>query len=76
MFNIKTKIKELARTAVVVAEEELLSGTQKKALAIEFVVSNIPVASVFKKFIAKVLANFIDDAIELALKQMKSFTEA
>jgi hypothetical protein len=74
MFNLKTKIKELAKVAVVLAEEELSSaaGKQKKALAVEFVISNLPIP--FKKLISKLLAGFIDDAIEFALKQMKSFS--
>ena len=60
--------------AVVIAEEELISNKDKKTMAIEFVVSNIPLASPFRKFIAKILAGFIDDAIEFAVKQMKNFS--
>ncbi len=75
MFNFKTKIKELARMAVVIAEEELISGKDKKQMAIEFVVSNIPIASPFRKFIARILAKFIDEAIEFAVGQMKTFAK-
>ncbi len=75
MFNLKTKIKELAKIAVVIAEEELADclGQDKKAMAIEFVVSNLPIP--FKRFFAKLLAAFIDEAIEFAVKQMKNFAE-
>ena len=46
MFSkLKVKIKELAKTAVKLAEEKLGSnkGKEKKEMAINFVVSNIPV---------------------------------
>ncbi|MDR1168828.1 MAG: hypothetical protein LBK53_08095 [Heliobacteriaceae bacterium] len=77
MFNLKKRIKDLARTAVVLAEEELggETGRRKKAAAIEYVVSNIPVPALFRSLIAGFLAGFIDDAIEFAVEQMKTFAK-
>ena len=74
MFNkVKTAIKELAKTAVFMAEEALGSkaGKEKKAMALEFVISNIPVIAPFKTIIAGLLSKFIDDAIEFAVARMK-----
>ena len=77
-INIKKTIKELAKTAVVLAEETLgsESGKQKKVMAIEYVVSNIPVISPFKKIITNLLSKFIDEAIEFAVEHMKTFSQA
>ncbi len=76
-INIKKTIKELANTAVLLAEEQLSgeSGKQKKIMAINYVVSNIPVLLPFKKVVVCLLEKFIDDAIEFAVKQMKNFAQ-
>jgi len=76
-INIKKTIKELAKTAVIIAEETLgsESGKQKKAMAIEYIISNIPVISPFKTIIANLLSKFIDEAIEFAVEHMKTFSE-
>lgn len=72
--NLKVKIKELAKTAVIVAEKELGSnkGQQKKKLAIEYIVKYIPVPSLFKNFVSLILSSFIDDAVEFAVLCMEA----
>ena len=75
MFKtIKETIKELAYSAVVMAETALGtgSGQDKKNMAIEFVVSRIPVIQPFKSIIAIILSKFIDTAVEQAVIYMKS----
>ena len=70
--NIKATIKEVSITAVKAAEEALGSnkGKQKKAMAINYIVSKIPVASPFQRLVAMLLSSFIDDAVELAVQLM------
>lgn len=72
--NLKTKITELAYTAVTIAEETLSSSTgqQKKTAAVEYVISMLPVAAPFKGIITFVLSKFIDEAIEKAVEYMKN----
>ena len=55
------------------AEEELGSnkGKEKKAMAIEYIVSNLPVAYPFNKLIGILLSSFIDDTIEFAVQYLK-----
>lgn len=75
MFDkIKETIKELAKTAVLKAEEALGSnkGQQKKEMAIKYVVDRLPVPSFLKTVISVLLSSFIDDAIELAVEYMKN----
>ncbi len=75
MFGkLKETIKELAKTAVVKAEETLGSqkGQEKKAMAIEYIVSHIPVFAPLKPLISMLLSSFIDDAVEFAVEYMKS----
>lgn len=71
--NLKSKIKEIALTAVEIAEETLGSqkGKEKKEMAINYIVENIPVIAPFKKLIALLLSSFIDDAVEFAVQFMK-----
>ena len=71
--NIKSQIKEIALTAVQIAEETLGSqkGKEKKEMAINYIVENIPVIAPFKKLIALLLSSFIDDAVEFAVQFMK-----
>ncbi len=75
-FFIKTKNKiiELAKNAVLVAESELGSGKgqEKKKLAINYVLKNLPVSSLIKSVISILLSSFIDDAIEVAVEYMKT----
>ena len=72
--NIKSKITELAKNAVMVAEAELgsESGQKKKKLAINYVVNNLPTSEFVKSIIAIFLSGFIDDAIETAVIYFKS----
>lgn len=71
--NFKVKIKKLAKTAVLLAEETLGSnkGKEKKAMAIKYVVDRIPVPSAFKTLISFIFSSFIDDAIEFAVEYME-----
>ena len=72
----KTKIKELAKNAVLVAEEELGSwkGQEKKKLAIEYVLKNLPISNFLKSIISILLSSFIDDAIEISVNYMKTLS--
>lgn len=79
MFSdLKVTITELAYAAVNMAEETLesASGREKKAAAIEYIVSMLPMASVFKGLVSVVLSKFIDEAVEKAVKYMKSVKNA
>ena len=74
MFKkLKAKIKEIAISAVFKAEETLGSnkGKEKKAMAIQYVISNIPLIAPLQKLIAMLLSSFIDDAVEFAVQYMK-----
>ena len=75
--NLKSKIKEIAVAAVEFAEETLGSnkGKQKKEMAVQYIVSRIPVIQPFKTLIAILLSSFIDDAVEFAVQYMKSVKE-
>lgn len=75
--NLKSKIKEIAVAAVEFAEETLGSnkGKQKKEIAVQYIVSRIPVIQPFKTLIAMLLSSFIDDAVEFAVQYMKSVRE-
>lgn len=72
----KTKIKELAENAVLVAEAELGSGKgqEKKKLAIEYVLKNLPISNFLKSIISILLSSFIDDAIEISVNYMKTLS--
>jgi hypothetical protein len=72
----KTKIKELAKNAVLVAEAELGSGKgqEKKKLAIEYVLKKLPISNFLKSIISILLSSFIDDAIEISVNYMKTLS--
>lgn len=72
----KTKIKELAKNAVLVAEAELGSGKgqEKKKLAIEYVLKNLAISNFLKSIISILLSSFIDDAIEISVNYMKTLS--
>lgn len=72
----KTRIKELAKNAVLVAEAELGSGKgqEKKKLAIEYVLKNLPISNFLKSIISILLSSFIDDAIEISVNYMKTLS--
>lgn len=71
--NLKETIKKISIQAVKIAEETLGSnkGKEKKKMAIEYIVSNLPIAYPFNKLIGMLLSSFIDDAIEFAVEYMK-----
>jgi len=70
--NLKAKIREIAISVVRLAEETLGSnkGKEKKALAIEYIVSHLPIVAPLQKLIAMLLSSFIDDAVEFAVHYM------
>ncbi|MBQ2610945.1 hypothetical protein IJF81_00980 [bacterium] len=74
MLYIKAQIKNLAKIAVEKMEEEMKSqsGKAKKTAAINFIISNLPVAAWFKPIIELFLSHFIDDAVEFAVAYMKT----
>ncbi len=74
LFNVEKIIIDLAKNAVLVAEEELGSGTgkQKKEMAIKYIVSNLPFSSMTQSLIAIFLSRFIDSAVEISVKYMNS----
>lgn len=71
--NLKQTIKKISIQAVQIAEETLGSnkGKEKKQMAIEYIVSNLPIAYPFNKFIGMLLSSFIDDAVEFAVQYIK-----
>ena len=72
--NLKNQIKELARNAVYVAEAELGSGKgqEKKKMAIDYVVKNLPFSNLVKNIISIILSGFIDDVVEISVKLMNN----
>lgn len=74
--NVKNKIKELAKKAVIVAESELGSGQgqEKKKLAIQYIVNRLPFPTVIKTIISVLLSSFIDDVVELSVDYMNSLS--
>lgn len=71
--NIKQTITDLAYTAVNMAEQSMdtVTGQDKKTMAIEYVVSMLPIFQPLKSIIVVLLSKFIDEAIEQAVKYMK-----
>ena len=76
--NLKNKIKELAKKAVVLAEEKLGSGQgqAKKKMAIEYVISYLPFSPVIKSVLSVLLSGFIDDVIEISVDYMNSMPKS
>ena len=75
MFSqIKLQIKDLARNSVLVAESELGSGRgqEKKKMAINYIVKNLPFSSLVKQIISIFLSGFIDNVVESAVTYMNS----
>jgi hypothetical protein len=72
--NLKSTITELAYAAVNMAEETLDSATgrEKKAAAIEYIVSMLPLISPLRGLISIILSKFIDETIEKAVTYMNS----
>lgn len=76
--NLKKQIKELARNAVLVAETELGSnkGKEKKQLAINYILKNLPISGIFKHIVAILLSGFIDDVVEISVAYMNSLPKS
>lgn len=76
--NLKKQIKELARNAVLVAETELGSnkGKEKKQLAINYILKNLPISEIFKQIVAILLSGFIDDVVEISVAYMNSLPKS
>ena len=72
--NLKEAIKKVSVQAVKLAEETLGSnkGQEKKKMAIEYIISKLPIPFPFNKFIGILLSSFIDDAVEFAVQYMKT----
>lgn len=75
--NIKKQKKELAKNAVLKAEQELGSGKgqQKKRVAIDYVLKNLPIPEFMKMIVSVILSSFIDDSIELAVSYINSLSK-
>lgn len=75
--NIKKQIKELAKNAVLNAEQELGSGKgqQKKRVAIDYILKNLPIPEFMKMIVSVILSSFIDDSIELAVSYINSLSK-
>lgn len=75
--NIKKQIKELAKNAVLKAEQELGSGKgqQKKRVAIDYILKNLPIPEFMKMIVSVILSSFIDDSIELAGSYINSLSK-
>lgn len=76
--NIKKKITDLAYTAVNMAEQSMdtTTGQEKKNIAIEYVVSMLPIFQPAKSIIVMLLSKFIDEAIEHSVTYMKEVKNA
>lgn len=76
--NVKKQIKELAKNAVMAAEAQLGSGhgQEKKKMAIDYVLKNLPFPDFIKTIISVLLSSFIDDVVELAVSYMKSLQKS
>lgn len=76
--NIKQNITDLAYAAVNMAEKsiETTTGQEKKVMAIEYVVSMLPVFQPLKGLVIMLLSEFIDEAIEQSVKYMKEIKNA
>jgi hypothetical protein len=75
MLNkLKTKIKELAKIAVVIAEETLGSnkGKQKKKMAVEYITNKLPIPTPFKSIVIFMLSSFIDETVDFAVECMNT----
>ena len=74
--NIKKIVTELAKNAVIVAEQELGSGKgkQKKQMAINYIIEHLPFSAFVKNLISIFLSKFIDDVIETIVAQISVST--
>ena len=74
-IKLKKAIQIIAKQAVYLAEKTLGGGDGyiKKQMALEYIISNMPVCVPFKRLVARLLAKFIDETIEFAVSNLKSF---
>jgi len=72
--NLKTQITELAYSAVNIAEQSMdtKTGQDKKNLAIEYIVSMLPILPPLKTVTVILLSKFIDEAVEQAVKYLNA----
>lgn len=72
--NLKNKITELAYAAVNMAEETLSTSTgqDKKAAAVDYIISMLPIPIILRSIVSAILSKFIDEAVENAVKYMKN----
>ncbi len=75
--KLKNIIIELAKSAVLQAENVLGSGNgkQKKDMAINYIIEHLPFSNLTKKIIVIFLSHFIDDAIEISVLYLKSLPD-
>ena len=74
--KIKAIIKNLAKNAVMIAEEELGSGNgqAKKQIAIEYIINNLPFSEPIKRIISFLLSKMIDELVESAVEWLHNQT--
>lgn len=74
---IKQRIKQIAQSAVAIAEKTLGSSTgrEKKKMAVEYVIEHLPFSPFINGLIAFVLSGFIDNAVEYAVVYMNSLNK-
>lgn len=75
--KIKNIIKNLAKNAVLIAEEEFGSGNgqAKKQMAIEYIVKNLPFTDPIRKILSFLLSKMIDELIESSVEWLHSQKE-
>ena len=71
------QIKALAPEAIEFAENQIGAGrgVEKKELAINYILKLLPLPNFLNPILAKLLANLLDNAIELALRKAKAHTK-
>lgn len=72
--DLKTTIKQLAQSAVAIAEKTLGSSTgqEKKKMAITYITEHLPFNKFWNGLLAFVLSGFIENAVEYAVQYMNS----
>lgn len=72
LSNIKSRITELAYSAVNMAEETLktANGQEKKTAAIEYIVSMLHIIPPLQSITLFLFSKFIDEAVEHAVEYM------
>lgn len=77
MKTLKSIIKNLAKNAVLVAEDKFGSGNgqEKKQMAVEYIVNNLPFPEFIKQILAFLLSKMIDELVESAVEWLHSQTE-